>query len=223
MELSIIIPSLRKDDLKFCLESIRDHTGGIDYEVLIVAPFGPWEKYEQARWIHEKEPKGVVHAVNVAWPEVRGIWVTTFSDEARAMTGWAKNMIDFLRRQDNPRTIGNFRVIEHGEHCQFYYYGQLFATFPFARKSAIEALGGLFDPVFGAFYADPDLGMRAWERGGQVVTCPNAFIYHPYNRDRFNKENRRKFETKDKETFQQRWGHLEGPGRPFYLEAQYVG
>lgn len=46
MDLSIIIPSLRKDELKFCLESIRDHTQGIEYEILIVIPFGPWEKYE---------------------------------------------------------------------------------------------------------------------------------------------------------------------------------
>lgn len=220
-ELSIIIPSLRRNELECCLESIRLNTTDVDYEVIVVSPFGPWEKHRNVVWVEEKERSGVVSAVISGEKKASGMYITTLSDEARVLRGWAKNMITFLRQQPDVRVIGNFRVVDFGEQMQFFYYGRLFSIFPFARKSFIDSLGGLFSSEYKAFYADPDLGVRCWESGGQVITCPNAFIQHPYILDNINRENRLLYEEDDKKTFIRRWGHLQKSDN-FYAEKLFI-
>lgn len=223
-ELSIIIPSLRPQELAGCIKSIQNFTEDIDFEIIVISPFSPFDFGFDKRivWVKRDQRDGVVAAVNAGYPHATGIWITTLSDEVRVMHGWAKNMIDFLKDQKSLDVMGNFRVVEHGEHPQFLYYGMLFSIFPFLRKSLADKIGGLFDPAFGAFYADPDLGMRVWAACGKVVTCPNAFVFHPYRRDEINERSRLNHEEKDKETFIKRWGYLEEPNRPFYAEEIFV-
>jgi len=172
----------------------------VEFETIIISPFKP---IHCDTWVKEEEPEGTVRAINRGFAAALGEWVVVFCDEVMPRQGWADNMLRVMRH--HPQGMGAFSVVPHFD---FKYFGKEFSPFMFIRRERAIELGGLLDPAYHAFYADPDLSMRLYEAGGQVIHV-NESVLEFYNvHDHNHAMNVSRYLKQDRETFQKRWDHL---------------
>lgn len=207
--ISVLLPTLRPQLVARAVDSIRPACGDVPYEIVVVADFGPEALqcsdptgHLGCRWI-QRERRGVVDAVNVACQAARGSHWFLFNDEAVLEAG-ALAML-YHAAQADPGCVLTPR---HVPGYTFEYFGLPFAAFPFAHRALLERLGGLLDPAFKSFYADPDLGMRAHAAGVPIRTLDAAAIHHSNGSDDVKAQNVRDYMALDQATFRARWGHL---------------
>jgi GT2 family glycosyltransferase len=217
MKLSIILPSLREDNLSKCLLSI--YAGSYtDYEVIVIGKFDAlfkfgnwWEETKlNIKFIEDDKCIGTTYAIQKGLEEASGEYIVTLSDDARVCPYWDKHMINFLESlQQKKIIVGNFRVFDHtGEMPNIGYYGKQFSMFPIMRRSDIDKLGIYYSTEFNAYYSDPDLGIRINQANGIIATCPIAFIYHIFNDDTIYAQNKIRYWFDDEKKFKTKWKHL---------------
>lgn len=168
----------------------------------MAADFRPLVAPAPVVWI-ERPRTGVVDAVCAACEETSGEYIFLFNDESTLDPG----ALEVLHREAevspgrllSPRQVPGYR---------FEYFGLPFAAFPFAHRNLLTRLGGLLDPAYRSFYADPDLGMRAHANDVAVVTVEDAVIRHENGHDAVKAQNMRQYMAADQATFRARWGHL---------------
>lgn len=196
INLSIILPSLRLDNMSKCIASIWANT-----------PLGTYEIITDT-----DSREGPIFAINKCLPKTKGEYIVTLSDDARVLPKWYENMLSFM--QENEKTfdgplIGNFRIYnDSGELGDIGYYNHAFSCFPFIKRETIDKLGGYYSPEYHAYFSDPDLGMRCFAKGGKVITCPNAWIFHCGNSDPLYVSNHLKYMKEDETTFRKKWDYL---------------
>ena len=120
-------------------------------------------------------------------------------------------MFDSVAPHTGKLFIGNpvlFGGVSCGDRPSIGYFGLMFAPFPFLHRDTIEALGGLYDPIYKSFFADPDLSLRCWAAGGEVSRWPAARLNHRHIKDKIHMRAYNKNFEKDQDTFIQRWGYL---------------
>lgn len=214
----MVMPSLRPELVQ---QRIRDYAAaseGFSYELVVVSPFvveGPNVKH-----VPEGDPKGTIYATNLGYEHSKGNFIAYTSDDVRPMPGALANMVRFLKRHPAP-FIGSFRMVlaESGrEREQSSAYDLLYACWGCLSRESIKKLGGLFDPVYHSYWADPDLSMRAWTRGGMVRVCPDAWFVFEGVDDQVKSGNVSKFHDDDQRAFFDRWhepfGNNVPVGRP---------
>lgn len=220
LKLSIILPSMRPKQIEDCLWSIMEYTF-LPYEIILIVdeiknflPIINKINHNPAYLkniiiLKDTIKNGTVYPINLGLKYAQGEYIVTLSDDARVTPCWADEMYDYLQKQDQSiPLLGNFRVYDNKEeYGPIGYFGKIFSMFPFIKKTDIDKVGGYYLSDFNAHYADPDLGMRTWNCGGKVITCPYAWIYHTYNGDKLHKDNYNKYFKKDEETFTKKWGN----------------
>jgi len=210
-EISIILPSLRPEMVLKRINEFSVTNPGADYEIVVVSPFA----VKGDRVVHiEEEPMGCVHAHNTAYKNSSGKYIAYWGDRATPTANCLSEMLNFIKSNTDP-FIGSFRLKDDKrgrERTQWAIYGKLFAAFGCASRKTIEIAGGYFDPIFKAWWVDPDLCLRAWERGGKVKICPNAWITIDISSDKIAGDNWSKYFLKDQETFFNRWHNKLGRG-----------
>jgi len=208
-EVSIIIASLRPNELKQCLESIHQCSAGIDYEVVVISPFDI-EPHPRVVHIRERKPEGNYNAVAKGYRRAKGEYVVALSDDLVVTQGWLKSMVAFMRPHDNEVFQGRFRhMVAHGdvvlERPLMNYFGFMFSGFPCMRKDKLQE-GGLFDnKLLHGFWGDPDLGLRVWTNGGRVETCQDSVIVAYPCLDELDRTSKEKWQEADGKAFCQRW------------------
>ena len=208
MKISIIVPSLREQQLLKCVESIITTTSGIDYEIIIISPFRP---PVPCVWLKEEKPKGVNYAVERGYRRSKGEWIFVMSDEDRFTDGFLLTLYKFALPHAGKLFIANpvlFGGVTTFDRPSIGYYGKMFAPFPFIQKESAEKLGGLYDLRYKSFFADPDLSLRCWEAGGEVRRCDKARLYHPHIEDKLHMAAKTANFDKDQKAFAARWAHL---------------
>lgn len=197
--LSIVIASKRPDSLSLLLSAIKEHTNNVDYEIIL-----------------QHEDGGTVIPTNIGFNKAVGKYVVAIADDVLVTPDWAFNMIRFMDKQAH-NVIGNFRMLRYEQGTKkvrerpmfpVTYYGKEIACFPFVRKDYPGTIGGFFDPAFSSFYADPDLSMRCWNSGGEVISCPDAFVLTDNQIDDLHKHNFNKHFEKDELEFIRRYGKI---------------
>ncbi|MEM2915519.1 MAG: glycosyltransferase [Candidatus Bathyarchaeia archaeon] len=203
-EISILLPSLRPEAVLQRVEEFKETNDGVDYEIIIVSPYSI--NGEKVIHIKEVELQGVISAMNLAYRHASGEYIVYWSDDASPMPNCLSNMKDFIK-QNNPPFIGAFRIRDrYGRELeQWSVYGKLYACWGCLSKETINIVGGLFDSNYRSYWADPDLGMRTWIKGGKVEICPNAWLKIEHIKDNLREENFHKYFEKDTETFYERW------------------
>lgn len=214
IKLSIIIPSLRPQNLAKLVESIIANTF-MSYEIIVIGKKSHYNEEDFEKWNHkiyyieDKYLIGTTKAIEQGLEKASGEYIVTLSDDCLVLQNWANNMLNFLEENPKKLLLGNFRVFDKtGELGDIGYYNIPFSMFPFIKKENLEEIGGYFDTEFNAFYSDPDLGLRVEHSGGKTLTCPNAWIYHPYNPDVLHNYNKEQYFKKDEEKFLKKWEHL---------------
>ena len=212
---SIIIPSVRPDELEACLNSIDKFTEGFDYEVLAITTFKIKNHPNTIRVIEDKL-EGTYRAVALGYTIARGEYIVHIPDDSRATPYWLDNMLDFMQPHNKEIFEGSFRYYDKlGEGHQHGYYGKHFAAFICIRKDVADHIGGLMDLSYRSFYGDPDLGLRVWHNGGQVKTCYNAWLWRQDCLDDNRTYSRSLYFSLDEKVFIDRWHLIYSNGIPF--------
>jgi len=203
-EISIILPSLRE---KLALETIKEFeitNKDFDYEIVIISPFPV--KREKIVHVFEEKPQGVSIAYNAGYKCSSGKYICWWSDDAFPTKGCLLNMVNFLKTK-KPPFIGAFGIKDKKgiEHPQWKAYGKLYACWGCASRETIEMVGGFFDPIYKCYFADPDLGLRVWEKGGRVEVCPDAWLISHGLMDKLREDNQIRYFEKDMNAFFDRW------------------
>ena len=202
--ISVLFPTIRPELVAPCLESIRAGAGGVPFEVIVVSDVPvTWELQPWVRWIVTAR-NGVVDAVNVAYRAARGSYVFLTNDETRIEPLALERLYQAALRE--PQAIWS---PQHIPSYPFFYYGKPFVPFVFASKALLDSLGGLLDPAYKGFYADPDLSMRAHAAGVPLRVLDTAVIHHSNNIGRPDHVAAvQQYLAQDRETFRARWDHL---------------
>lgn len=217
IKLSIILPSLRENNLNKCLKCIYSNSF-TNYEVIVVGNFEPlfllggwWNQTNlNIKFIDDDKCIGTTYAIQRGFEKATGEYIVTLSDDALVCPHWDDHMIAFLEKQPtNKIVLGNFRVYDHtGEMPKIGYYNRQFSMFPILKKSDIEKLGIYYSTEYNAFYSDPDLGMRVSEANGLIANCNTAIIYHIFNPDEGWLQRKENYMQRDEELFKSKWSHL---------------
>jgi len=208
-EVSITLPSLRPEALLQRVKEFSITNKDVDYEIVVVSPFTV--KQDRVVHIYEEKQLGNTYAFNVAYKNSSGEYVVWWADYISPTANCLSNMLSFVKSRKEP-FIGAFSV-KDGQGRKLLpvgVYGKLYACFGCVSKNTINLIGGYFDSVYKAYWADPDMCLRAWRKGGEVKVCPNTWVVMEYIVDKLKKDSRSQYFDKDKETFLNRWHNLLG-------------
>lgn len=173
MKLSILLPTLFPELAAVAIRRLEMCTVGVDYEIVVVSPqevFG-----RNVVWVREDSPAGGVAAAVLAFQHATGDFVAVLTDDMRVEPYWAEVVLAQAlageAKSPGPYLCGI-------STCGFgLAFGLCFPFFTFARRETVAAIGGLYRPhLFRSFFADPDLGMRAWDAGGRVEFAKGTFL-----------------------------------------------
>jgi hypothetical protein len=210
-EISIILPSLRRTLVLKRIKEFAKTTKGLDYEIIVVSPFPV--KGERVVHIYEEKQLGTIHAHDVAYRNSLGVYIMPWADDSSPTMNCLSSMLSFVKGKKDP-FVGSFRVKDRRgrELVQWSVYGKLYACFGCASKNTLKLIGGYFDPAYKGYWADPDMGLRTWEKGGRVEVCPNAWVITEGFSDKVSTENSKNYFQHDTETFYNRWHDKLGKG-----------
>jgi len=199
--ISVLLPTIRPHIFERAWASIERACWHVPYEVIIVADFGP-KDLPKTTWLI-RERRGVIDAMHLACLEATGDFLFTLNDESVLDDGALECL--YHHALANPG-----RVLSPYHHPQFHfsYYGKDFAAFPFVHRDVVKRLGGLLDPAYKAFYADPDFSLRAHAAGVPVEVVPAANIRHFNKDDDVHRMNVGQYFETDRALFRSRWDHL---------------
>jgi GT2 family glycosyltransferase len=201
--ISVLLPTVRMATWRKSAASIPMACGSIPFEVVVISPFLTEPLPSWIHWIHQ-EATGVTDALEAGMRVARGEWVFSFNDES-VMDPESLEKLHAEAVRDPQQIL----TPEHLPRFPFFYYGKPFAPFPFASRKLLDELGGLVDTEFSAFYADPDLSLRAHKVGIPVREIKGAIIRHENNiGDPAHRHNLSRFLEKDRAVFRQKWDHL---------------
>jgi N-acetylglucosaminyl-diphospho-decaprenol L-rhamnosyltransferase len=207
IELSIVVPTFNRGPLLArCLAAIALGTA-CDFEVIVVngastddtatvlddarAQLG-----SRLRVIREEQREGFVRAANKGFAMARGRFLTWLNDDARPIAGTYDRAIEQLKHAAPTvgllalfHRIGTDRNVAYstsrpgGESFKVMHVrGTLYANFAIGRRDTFARLGG-FDERFFLNGADPDLSLKAWQAGLQVVPAFGCLIDHDEHAD----------------------------------------
>lgn len=210
--ISVLLPTIRPHLIRRAYDSIAPAAEGVAHEILVVADFGLIDVFNRdfpaslnmpMRWI-VSERKGVADAMKLATDAARGEYLFAFNDESVLEPGALRTLY-----QEAERHPGEVLTPRHLPPFDFRYYGLPFAPFPFVHRDIVKRLGGLFDPAYKCFYADPDFSMRA-HAAGVPIRVVDAVLVHHNNHDDAHQMNMSAHLEADRALFRSRWDYL-GP------------
>ncbi|MGF1633524.1 MAG: glycosyltransferase family 2 protein [Phycisphaerae bacterium] len=209
IELTVIIPTRnRADALATAIDAVGKNTK-LSHEIIVcdgassdhtdrVLAEAKRKLGGSLRVIREEKPRGFVRGVNGGFRAARGRYITWLNDDARPMFSAYDNAVAQLAA--SPASVA-FVALFHRHHGtknvafeqQFgdekfqllHVRGTLYANFCVGRRETFESLG-YFDEGYWMYAADPDLSLKAWSCGKQVVPGWTSAIDH----DEADDENR---------------------------------
>lgn len=203
--ISVLLPTIRPHLIAKAVQSIGPAAAGVPYEVIIVADFDADVVHlsdPKVRWIVHRR-QGVIDAINVAQRHAVGDYLFVFNDESVLEPGALKRLYETA--QQDPMTLFTPR---HLPAFNFSYYGKPFAAFPFVHRQLVRELGGLFDPSYRGFYADPDFSLRAHAKGIPIRIVDDAILRHANAHDTPHQQAVSSYLEADRAVFRSRWDHL---------------
>jgi GT2 family glycosyltransferase len=205
-DLSIVLPTCdRAPLLERALASIEFHTG-CRHEIIVVD--GASTDYtadvlnrakhslgDRLKVIREEKREGFVRAVNKGLRAASGRNLTWINDDARPLPqslDLAVHQIDnepkstafvaLFHRWNTTRNVA-YETLHQGKLYRLCHVrGTLYANFPVGRRETFERLGYL-DERYYFFAADPDLSLKAWHAGLQVVPAYGSMLDHEQHED----------------------------------------
>lgn len=199
---SILIASLREEELKKRLEEYKDIE--INHEIIVISPFEVI--HPKVKWIKEEERKGNVYAMQKAFENSIGNYIIFLADDVSPTPYAIDNLFHFVRMRGEP-FLGSFIMTEENgkEQDCWYIKDKLYACYGCIARKHIKQIGGFFDTEYKHSWCDPDLAMRVWSNVGKVEICPTAIVINRQIHDEIYKENSSHYFEQDTNTFRRKW------------------
>jgi len=175
MKASIIIPSIRPNTIKKCINRINETSKGIDYEIIVVAPkdLGVSDM-ENVKWVRDTK-KGNIPATAAGFKFASGEYVMNIGDYFLFDTDCLKNLITLADSKEGIFLTGAKSHSVWGVDPECTIKDLIYPRLPFIKKETAEKLGGFIDDAYTYSHGDVDLAMRVYKTGGEVEVCPNAY------------------------------------------------
>jgi glycosyltransferase involved in cell wall biosynthesis len=207
VRVSVIVPTLNRfDALRVCIDSIREHTKEIDYEIIVIDGGSTdgtkeWLFFQQDLIVIQHNRRlGCVKAFNDGFRISRGEYCAQLSDDVELTSNCLAAACKMLDADDKLGQV----VIHHkqGGKLQFPQFKTdhgkfLFAAFGVTRRRLGDQVGW-----WGDYYhqqGDPELAIKIYNAGYDIKLLPKHFMYHYPGKS----ENRTYYP--DAELFYERW------------------
>lgn len=218
MDISILLPSRRK---QLCLDRIAQFAqdlGGLDYEIVVCGDV-PIEE-ERTTWIPDDKLTGTVYSTNLCYAHSTGKVVAWWSDnfglDSRPCT---RALYDFVMQDAAKPVIA-------ASHPYMTIYGKPTAPVGCIHRNTLTTYlnNTVFNPVFKSFYADIDLSLRLLEAGGQCIGVPGVRSRKIIQgSDHVALSKLHAFQAQDTETFIDLWHQKLDPGAPRPTHPSQIG
>jgi GT2 family glycosyltransferase len=136
-KVSILIASLREEELKKRLEEYDNIQININYEIVVVSPFEV--VHPKVKWVKEEERKGNVYAMQKAFNNSTGNYIMFLADDVSPTISSIDNLFHFVRMRGEP-FLGSFIMTdEQGkEQDSWYIKDKLYACYGCIARKDIE-------------------------------------------------------------------------------------
>lgn len=203
---SIILPSIRSKNLDICIRKLYESQYG-EFEIITITDGND----------------GPTEAICRGEAKARGEYLFRINDQVELTPGGLMKMVAFSKKH-NDRIIVDQKTFPVSP---LKYYGKTFSPYPFIHRNLSDELGGYHLPEFKAFYADPDLSMRAYKAGIPIIKCPGVAVKRDCRMTyEGHKENVSKYYKNDMINFYTKWG-VNGfkeiaPGKKSWLWCRFL-
>ena len=210
--------------LKLTIESIRQEAAELSHEIFVIDGGSDdgsvaWltqqkdiitmVQHNRGEWLGKKiERRSWGYFMNLGFKCAQGEYVCMLSDDSLLIPGAVKNglaHIEALQAQGKKIGAGAFyfRDWSRNDYYQVGHSlgGMLYVNHGLYLRSALEAVD-FIDEDFFFYNGDSDLCLRLWQKGYEVVACPESYVEHyPHanldvrstNYERFNADRDRYF------------------------------
>jgi hypothetical protein len=167
VKISVLLPTLHPGRARAAIDAMRQALAGIESEFVVVCPAEIGG--EGVVWVHEASPRGSVAASSAAFAAARGDFAVMAGDDVRFDESAFAEAIAAFAAPERPFPMAlAYPSVLSGIATHFAMYGRLCPSFFAIARADAEAAGGFLDPRYRLAFADPDLGLRIWAKGGQV-------------------------------------------------------
>ncbi|OAN55271.1 hypothetical protein A6A04_11485 [Paramagnetospirillum marisnigri] len=208
---SIMLPSLRRDYAVSAIESINATSQGMDYEIVLVAPFRV--DLPGVLHVHEETPRGTVAAHADAYAASTGDIVVAFADDHIALPGWLDGLAEEIAKGEDIHFPFLGGIDRANAEAFGTVYGLYYAYFPVISRASLEAVGGWYDPYYRAHFADPDLSLRVWSHEGYCTQFPGIRLADKFTEEDISPSvHKSTCQDRDLQAFIDRWHERYGKG-----------
>lgn len=206
LDLSIVIPTCNRAALLYrSIQSLRS-TLKCKYEIIVVdgasADDTPLvlesahgELGNKLRFIRETKREGFVRAANKGFHLARGRYLTWLNDDARAVgnaleeaiaqleqAGPESGLVAMFHKWHSPKNVAYETRVNGANYQLCHVRGTLYANFCMGLRETYHRLD-YFDERFYFYAADPDLSLKAWHAGYQIIPGFGCCIDHDEHED----------------------------------------
>ena len=216
-DVSIILPTLRPEVVKKCLDRLYYTTYKINYEIILVTPIinikdklQGCKALEHVTVVEEQEKAGVSKAYELAIPHIKGDYIFLLSDDQLIQTDCLLNLMSYSKIQEIDRkkfiVTGPRYSSIWGNHWDETIFGIYYPCNPFFHREILKDLDNIiFDTHYINYYGDPDFALRARNKGYLVMPCPTAWMENTNAFDEIETERRDDDFNNDHNKFVKRW------------------
>jgi hypothetical protein len=211
--ISLTLPSIRVGALRRTLDNINQTTRNF-IEVIVVAPFSFDYQLRNGKivWLKEETPLGCNGGHELAAKHATQNFIAPWVDDHLFINGWDLIVLwEFMVPQIGMRCIGLRHAIEPQVGTVF---GKYYPYFPVMRKADVEAIGW-FSGEYKRGFADCDLALRVWDKGGICVPSEvGVVLKHPDDSRKMDDlmEGEARCLPQDMDLFLRRWSKKYGAG-----------
>lgn len=196
---------------KQCLESIREYTKDVSYEIIMVDNASHTETVEYLETVQDIQliknsvNMGFAGGCNQGIQAAKGEYILLLNNDTVVTPKWLSNMVQLLDENDDIAMVGPLTNATVGKQMIEVPYGddleqmqefarklskskekpwrtlRLVAFCALIRREVLEEIGLLDTRFLVGNYEDDDFNLRALQTGKKAYICRNSFIHHFMN------------------------------------------
>ena len=201
-EISVVLGTYnRLSFLKAAVESIRDNGITVPYEIIVV---DGGSTDGSLRWLsRQKDVITIIqhnrgtfrgrpiqrrswgYFMNLGFKCAQGKYILMISDDCLLVPGAAMNGLrhaEALRSQGHSVGAVAFYWRNWPEQKEYWVGmtlgGKMFVNHGMYLRRAVEEVGWIDEEHYQFYHADGDLCLKLWQKGYEVLDCPDAFVEH---------------------------------------------